>query len=114
MTALRYQIKLNAGETSSLVFPVLDEHGLSVNITGWTGKAQIRSAPGIPQVLYEWSAAQGNLTVSGSSVTLRVAAADSAAWNWTNAVYDLILTDLNGNVYRIAEGSVVVDPAITQ
>jgi hypothetical protein len=113
MTALKYRIRLNAGETSSLVFPVLDEHGLPVTITGWTGKAQIRSAPGIPAVLYEWSATNGNITVSGSSVTLRVAAADSAAWDWTSAFYDLILTDLSGNVYRIAEGNVQVDPAIT-
>lgn len=113
MTALKYEIKLNQGETSSLIFPVLDEFGAPVNVTGWTGKAQIRSAPGIPTVLYEWSATAGNLTVAGTTVTLRVAATDSAAWTWCSGVYDLILTDINSNVYRIAEGPVVVDPAIT-
>lgn len=114
MTALHYVVRLNQGETSSLIFPVLDEFGAPVTITGWTAKAQIRSAPGIPTVLYEWSANNGNITVAGSSVTLRVSASDSAAWTWLTAEYDLILTDTNGNVYRIAEGAVVVDPAITQ
>lgn len=113
MTALHYAIRLNQGETSSLIFPVLDGFGSPVVVTGWVGKAQVRSAPGIPTVLYEWSAANGNITMSGSSVTLRVAAADSSAWKWTCAEYDLILTDLSGNVYRIAEGPVQVDPAIT-
>lgn len=114
VTALHYDIRLNQGETSSLIFPVLDQFGAPVNITGWTGKAQIRSAPGIPTVLYEWSATAGNLTVAGTTVTLRVAAADSSAWTWCSGEYDLILTDTNGNVYRIAEGAVTVDPAITQ
>ena len=113
MTALKYTVKLNQGETSSLIFPILDEFGAPVNVTGWTAKSQIRSAPGIPTVLYEWSATAGNLTVSGSSVTLRVPAADSSGWTWTSAEYDLILIDLNGNVYRIAEGPVQVDPATT-
>lgn len=113
MTALNYTIELNQGETSALMFPVLDGFGAPVNVTGWTGKAQIRSAPHIPTVLYEWSAANGNITVSGTTVTLRVSAADSTAWTWLAGVYDLILTDTNGNVYRIAEGAVEIDPAVT-
>ena len=113
MTALHYTVKLNQGETSSLIFPILDEFGAPVTVTGWTAKAQVRSAPGNPTVLYEWSATAGNITVTGTTVTLRVPAADSSAWTWTTADYDLKLTDLNGNVYRIAEGQVVVDPAIT-
>ena len=67
MTALHYTLKLNQGETSSLIFPVLDEFGAPVTITGWTAKAQIRSAPGIPTVLYEWSATNGNIPVAGST-----------------------------------------------
>ena len=43
MTALKYNIRLNQNETSSLIFPVLDEFGAPVNITGWTAEAQIRS-----------------------------------------------------------------------
>ncbi len=113
MTALRYTVALNQGETSSLIFPVIDQYGAAVNITGWTGKAQIRTAPHVPTVLYEWSATAGNLTIGSNSVTLRVAAADSSAWTWCVAVYDLILTDLSGNVYRIAEGEVHVDSAVT-
>jgi|SRR5882757_1720608 len=113
MTALQYTIQLNQGETSSIIFPVVDEFGTSVSVAGWTGKSQIRACDGSPAVLYEWSSAHANITVSGVSVTLRVPAADSAGWTWTDALYDLILTDLSGNVYRIAEGPVIVDPAIT-
>lgn len=113
MTALQYTVKLNQGETSSLVFPVIDEFGAPVTVTGWVGKSQIRASDGSPAVLYEWSVAHSNITVTGTTVTLRVPAADSAGWTWTNALYDLILTDQSGNVYRIAEGPVVVDPAIT-
>lgn len=113
MTAFQYTMQLNQGETSSLVFPVLDQFGTPVSVAGWTGKAQIRASDFSPVVLYEWSPANFNITVSGTSVTLRVPAAASMAWTWTSALYDIILTDLSGNVYRIAEGPVQVDPAIT-
>lgn len=113
MTALKYPMALNQGETSSLVFPILDEFGSPVTVTGWTGKAQIRAKPGGPAVLYEWSTAHSNITVTGTTVTLRVPAVDSAGWSWLCGFYDLILTDLSGNVYRIAEGPVRIDPSTT-
>jgi len=71
MTALQYAIQLNQGETSSLIFPVIDQYGTPVSVAGWTGKSQIRACDGAPAVLYEWSAAHSNITVSGTSVTLR-------------------------------------------
>lgn len=109
---LWFDLAINQGETTSIIFPVIDQNGQPVNVTGWTARAQIRETELTP-VLYEWSAANSNITVSGTSVTLSVPAATSAVWMWTAGRYDLELTDTRGSVYRIAEGKVHVSPQMT-
>lgn len=109
---LLFPLNINQGETYSVTFPVVDANGAPVNVTGWTARSQIRQTP-VDAILYEWSAANHNIVVTGTTVTLTVSPADSSLWEWTSARYDLDLTDLSGNVSRLAEGDVCVSPAIT-
>jgi len=109
---LHYDLFINQGATWAVTFPVIDDNQQPLIVTGWTAMAQVRPKPDEP-VLYEWSAANSNIVVSGSSVTLQVAAAVSSAWAWTDAHYDLELIDLGGKVYRLAQGRVCVSQETT-
>lgn len=107
-------LEFNAGETTSYVFPVIDGAGASVDVDGWTATGQVRPYALSPVVRHEWSPANSNITVAGTSVTLITTAADTAAWAWSEGVYHLELTDLSDNVYRIAQGNVVVSREVTR
>lgn len=110
---LDFPIKINQGETWEMTFPIIDSNSMPVDVTGWTGVAQVRHGPFEP-LLYEWSVAHSNLAFSQGAVTLSVTASVSSAWTFTEGSYDLELTDTLGRVYRVAEGSVKVSEEITR
>jgi hypothetical protein len=113
---LRYDLCVNQGETRSFLFPVLDGTGEPLPVDGWSARSQVRqpslSAGVTPD--FEWSTAVGNAVVAGTSVTLKLAPADTMAWNFCRARYDLILTDPSGDVTRLAEGDVILSAAVTR
>lgn len=110
---LTFPLKINQGETWEMTFPVVDSANVPVDVTGWSARAQVRHGS-LEPVLYEWSAGNSNLTLSGSTVTLKVTATVSSSWSFTEGSYDLELTDTLGRVYRIAEGSVKIKQEITR
>lgn len=89
-----------------------------INLTGYSGRLQIRPAAGNADVLLEInSAALGGITISGTTgvVALQITAAQTTLMTFPNAVYDLIVTAPDGvTTTRLAEGAVSVDPAVTQ
>jgi hypothetical protein len=85
---LLFDMYLNHGETTSIIFPVVDKDNQPVTVDGWTGRAQVRESETAP-LLYEWTGSANNITVAGTSVTLSIPAADSTAWRWTQGLYDL-------------------------
>lgn len=89
--------------------PVLD--------TGWTARAQIRATIPAEAVLHEWSTEDGNAEIDTDvgSVTLALAPADSSAWDWRSAYYDVEITSPDGEItYRISQGKIKVTPEVTR
>jgi hypothetical protein len=76
--------ELIKGADFDLVLEVLDKAEQAVDITGWTGKAQIRRSEDEP-VLAEWNTADGTAEVDGTELVLHVDGAITSAWEWTNA-----------------------------
>lgn len=111
---LRFDLRINQGETFRLAVPVLDEDGEPVALSGMSARGQIRSHAAAPTALYEWATTAGNLALDGDDVVLTVPAAASAAWTWRTARYDLELVDTGGFVTRLIEGHVIVHPEITR
>lgn len=111
-TAVDWEI-IQGCDSFSIVIPVLDANNNPVTVTGWTAKAQVRRSAGEP-VLYEWSAASSNITCSGTNVTLAVTAAATAAWTWTDAQIQVVVTDLSSQPHCIAAGAIHALPDITQ
>lgn len=81
---------------------------------GWTVRSQVRERASSPVVLHEWSTAAGNAAVVASAVQLTITPAQSTAWTWSRAVYDVEVTSPAGATYRVAGGRIVVSPEVTR
>jgi hypothetical protein len=110
---LRYDLRINQGETYQVAIPVLDEDGDPVSLSGVTAKAQARSLDD-DSLLHEWTVANSGLAFDEHKVVVKVPAATSSAWTWRIGRYDLELTDGSSNVTRLVEGYVLVKPEVVR
>jgi hypothetical protein len=87
-----------------------------LDLTGYTARMQLRASVASPDVLLELSTATTGITIDSPTGTIQrtIAATDTAAITWTQAVYDLVLTDGAGKVTRLAEGNVIVRREVTR
>lgn len=113
---LRYDLRLNQGETFRVSIPVLDADGDGdpALLTGTTARGQIRTHAASPTVLYEWSAANGNLAYDVNNVVLTIPAAASALWNFRTAQWALEISDDTGATTRLVDGLVIVHPEVVR
>lgn len=88
--------------------------------TGWTATSEIRADPTTTEpVLYSFTCTiVDNVVVNGinsSVVTIAAAPADSTAWTFTKAAYDVKITDSQTppTVLRVAQGTITVSPQVT-
>jgi hypothetical protein len=112
--ALRFDLKINQGETYRLSIPLLNSTNGPANVTGLTARGQIRETYHSTTKLYEWLPSLGNLETSTGSVALTVPATVSAAWTWQYGRWDLEVVDQANTVTRLVEGYVFVIPEITR
>lgn len=110
MTALT----IPQGTTWGVSWPVVDQSGNPVDLTGWSARSQVRPYVESEQVLHEFSSAAGDIELSAAHVTLRVSPTESSSWAWRNGVYDVELTSPDQTVYRVAEGRVTVSSEVTR
>jgi len=86
---------------------------LPVDLTGFTPTLQIAAYPLSSIILYD---ASSNITLNSPStggITIIIPAATTGGFTWWSGVYDLLLTSLDGTVYRFAQGSVTVQPGVS-
>lgn len=106
---------------------------LSVDLSGYSVRAQIRPAPGAIALLHEWSTAAGNAwitphtvqvwdtfgrtlhTLQTAMVVLHVDSSTSGAWRWVDGVWDLKVYAPTPAIWedRLDGGTVTVSPAVT-
>lgn len=85
---------------------------LPVDLTGYTPTLQILPYPLATSILYD---ASSNITLGGPTgiITINIPATITGGFTWWSGVYDLLLTDLAGTVYRFAQGYVTVSPGVS-
>lgn len=85
---------------------------LPVDLTGYTPTLQILPYPLSPNILYD---ASSNITLSGPTgiITIDIPADVTGGFTWWAGVYDLLLTDIVGNVTRFTQGDVTVSPGVS-
>jgi hypothetical protein len=110
----RDNLIIEQGTTWKVEWPVLDGAGQPLAVDGWTVHAQVRQSADSSVVLHEWSTAIANATAVGTKVALLVTPTVSSAWTWLTGVYDVELTNLAGQVTRIAHGTVRVSREVTR
>lgn len=102
------------GTTWEVRWPILKDDGTPADLGGWQVRAQVRRTRRSAAVLHEWSTTLGNAAISNATISLRVAANESSAWDWSTAAFDVEIYSLDGRVVRVTQGTLHVDPEVTR
>ena len=108
--ALKGNITIDQGTTFSTTIDVTNEDGLAIDLTGYTGAAQMRKH------YTSTTAYTFTVTIAALSgeVTLSMTANATVNIAPGRYMYDCELTDNTGTVSRIIEGIVTVTPGVTR
>jgi hypothetical protein len=108
--AIKANLQIDQGADFSTEIDVLDDNGDVVNLTGYSGAAQMRK--------HYTSSTATNFTVAvnalAGTVTLSMNAVTSANVTPGRYVYDCELTSSSNVVSRLVEGIVTVTPQVTR
>lgn len=117
MTAIaaRYDMICDQGATFSRVITWEDSNGSPINLTAYTARMQVRPEASSSTTTLSLTTENGRITLGGSAgtITLTVAAADTAAVAAGPYVYDLELVS-GGVVTRLTMGSFTVRAEVTR
>lgn len=108
--AIKANIQIDQGTTYSTNIDVTDDNGDPVDLTGYSGAAQLRKH-------YTSSNAHAfavSIANAAGVVTLSMTANVTANIVAGRYVYDCELTDGDGTVSRLIEGIVTVTPQVTR
>lgn len=108
--ALKANITIDQGTSFATTIDVTDEDGNVVNLTGFTGAAQMRKHY-TSTTYYAFSV---SITADTGEVTLSMNANATNNVAAGRYVYDCELTDASGTVSRLVEGIVTVTPGVTR
>jgi hypothetical protein len=103
---------IEQGATYSTTLTWTDGSGNLVNLTGYTAKLQYRDQDGT--LLIELNTSNGRITISGTNLTLSIAATDTGALPVAVCNYDLAITSPGGVVTRLVEGQAIVEESQTR
>lgn len=107
-----YDMDIQQGDDRAFTWPVLDAQGQAIDLSGYSVVVQVRPRYRSETVLHEWSTANNRAQLAGGKVSLLVD--DSEEWAWSFGVYDIHLTDGDGNTEVLSRGTVRVIPGVTR
>jgi hypothetical protein len=111
-----------AADWPGVNYPIIGPDGQPYDLTGCSARGQIRPFPGSDEIYFTWSTSptvgQGLITLTDTTLNIRILAAESAAWAFTHGAYDILLNNPAAPVglqtSRVSMGSVTVSPEVTQ
>jgi hypothetical protein len=103
-----FEISRYAGLRKKFVWR--DRTGRPMKLAGCAARMQLRPSPESDVVLLELSTDNGRIHLGdvNGAIELDVDESVTAALSFSSAVYDLLITDSQGNVTRLVEGSVTL------
>jgi len=110
-----YDFTLDAGADTVVTYTYKDAAGQLINLTGYSAKMELRSAPGGTLGL-QLSTSNGKIALGGAAGTVTVTFSDTDSITLTlpSYAYDLELTSGGGLITRLVQGTVTVSPEVTQ
>lgn len=113
----KLNIVIEQGTTFNPVLTYTDnsEPAVPINLTGYTARMQIRLKQTDTNFIEELTDGNG-ITLGGAAgtIALFISDTDTAAFTFTNAVYDLELIDGSGIVIRLLTGTVTLSTETTR
>lgn len=87
-----------------------------VSLSGFTARMQARATVEATATLFELTTSNGGITLddSAKTITLLISATATAAFDWTDGVYDLELVSGGGVVTQVLKGAVTVSTEVTR
>jgi hypothetical protein len=115
MAATTYDLLIEQGATYSQVITYKD-NGVAVNLTGYTARMQVRATLESASTLVELTTENSRIALGGTAgtITLTIAAADTAALTSGRGVYDLELVSGAGIVTRLLQGVATISRNVTR
>ena len=108
--AIKANLIIDQGSTYSTLINITDENDVAIDLTGYTGAAQIRkhysSTANTPFAVV--------ISASDGAVALSLSANQTSSLLAGRYVYDVELTSAGGVVSRVVEGIVTVTPQVTR
>jgi hypothetical protein len=117
MPAFKEKLTIEQGATFDESWDWLDEEGNPVDLTGWTGKMDIRENIAAETPYMTLTTENGRIVLGevAGRVRLLIEASATAAIAWPKAIFDLHLIDASGDyIVRFMKGSVIIDPGVTR
>ena len=110
-----YDITCEQGATFQRVITWKNANGTAINLGGYTAAMQVRDGRCSQTIVVTLSTANGRIALGGAAgtVTLTIAAADSALLPIGEFVYDLELT-IGATVTRLLSGTFTVSGEVTR
>lgn len=113
MKSLKYDLTILQGATFGLTVKLKQSNGLPFDLTGYTGKGQIRETPDDPVSICDIDITFSNPRKNGQ-IELKIPADKTKEFNFGWGVYDVKLTSSQDEVIRILQGKVLVDKEVTK
>jgi len=117
MTATRHNIQFRVGSKFEFSVEVRNRDGSIKDLTGYSGRMQVRKTADDVTKLVDATTANGMVTINapGGVVTVTVGADVTAAYTWNTGVYDLeVFTVAPAEVIAVAEGFAALLPNVTR
>jgi hypothetical protein len=114
--AVNYNIVLERGAKFEFTVRARNQDGTAMDLTGYSGKLQIRPTSSSDDVYLEATSANGRIAIDGATgtVAVTVGADITGPMTWQSGVYDLIVSDSASNVRRIAKGFAYLSPEVSR
>ena len=116
MPGIKYDFTIAQGEGVNINYVYKDDVGAIVNLTGYTGKAQIRKTYDSPTAVLDASSANAKVTIDvpTGKVTIKWPGSETADVAAGTHVWDHFLYPPAGEPEQMLYGTVDVRPRVTQ
>lgn len=107
MAAGFHHFIIEQGATFQQTLTLKDSSDAVINLTGYTAEMDLRKNQDDSNEVITLTTGNSRITMGGvaGTIILTISATDSAALSVGDGVYDLEITDSNGKVDRIMEGT---------
>lgn len=111
-----YNFAIDQGATFTIDFAYRTAANVVIPLTNYTARMQARTSVTATSTVIDATTANGQLTVTGATgvVNLTLTATQTAALNFTTAVYDLEIVSPQNVVTRLVQGTIRLSPEVTR